>query len=89
MDDNERKIAVGYVLDLVRYYDYKDFKLLQNILDTLISLIEAIDDAGGYYGIILDQYIKKDSTFLDFIANVAAPNGVRFHCNKKDFREER
>ncbi len=88
MNDEDRKWAVTHTLELIQGYDSEDIGFLSKAFDTLVSLKEAVEEAGGdSYGILCD-YMSKDSNFLDFIANVAAPNGVRFHCNKKDFREE-
>ena len=51
------------------------------VLDTLMSLETALEDAGGASVYILKKHL--DLPLRDFLAQVCSPNGIRFYHMKK------
>jgi hypothetical protein len=64
--------------------DKERVKITKNTSEVLISLTEAIDQAGGCVNI---EHLLNMS-MLEFISHVCVPNGVRFTCVKTKPVEE-
>jgi len=60
-------------------------KLSRQVLQTVESLNKAVDEAGGG---LLTCDVLESMTLFEFIWNVAAPNGIRFHLEREEEEDE-
>ena len=59
-------------------------KLVKNTIEATMSLLTAIEDAGGAVPAFISTEVLEKMSMLDFIAQVAAPNNIRFYFTKPE-----
>jgi len=62
-------------------------KLVKGAIEAINSLRTSIQKAGGDGESLTDIKEMESMTVLDFMSNVAAPNGIRFHFEDKTYEE--
>ena len=62
--------------------------LVKGTIEAINSLRTTIQNAGGDGESLTDIETMEEMTVLDFMSNVAAPNGIRFHYEDKKYEDE-